>query len=39
MLKLKNQEELSLKIFMRDIQNESLFTGYFNKKDDSILNQ
>ena len=31
-LKLKNQEELSLKIFMKDIKNESLFTGYFNKK-------
>jgi hypothetical protein len=31
-LKLKNQEELSLKIFMKDMKNESLFTGYFNKK-------
>ena len=31
MLKLKNQEELSLKIFIKDIKNESLFTGYFNK--------
>ncbi len=31
-LKVKNQEELPLKIFMKDIQTESPFTGYFNKK-------
>ena len=31
-VKVKNQEELPLKIFMKEIQTQSPFTGYFNKK-------
>ena len=30
--KVKNQDDLPLKIFMKDMQTESPFTGYFNKK-------
>ena len=31
-LKMRNQTDLALKIFMKDITNESPFTGYLNKK-------